>query len=250
MSVVGFDFGNATSVVALAQKGGIDVLLNNEAKRETPSVVFFGENVRSMGSVAASKQNMYPKNTVTQIKRLIGKKFASPEVQQDRKKFPYSIVEGPDGGCLISVQFGGQSTLFAPEQLVAMTLVDLKKIVANNKNIGVTDCVLSVPCYFTEKERHGMLDACKIAGLNCLRLMDDTAAVALAYGIFKSDLPETEPLYVVFVDMGHSSLQVQSNEFVKKGLNSVLGLYCGIEERTIEGFVILLGSRLRWSRFR
>eukprot|EP00210_Caulerpa_lentillifera_P001316 g1266.t1 len=208
MSVVGFDLGNSASVVALAQKRGIDVLLNTEAKRETPSVVFFGDNVRSMGAVAASKQTMYPKNTVTQLKRLIGKKFQSPEVQSDLKKFPFSIVEGPDGDCLITVQFGGQLTVFAPEQLIAMTLVDLKKIVFSNTSIGVTDCVVSVPGYFTEKERHGMLDACRIAGLNCLRLMDDTAAVALAYGIFKSDLPEDNPLYVVFVDMGHSSLQV------------------------------------------
>ena len=211
MSVVGFDLGNAASVVALAQKRGIDVLLNTEAKRETPSVVHFGEEQRSMGSVAASKQTMYPKNTVTQLKRLIGKTFKSPDVQADIRRFPFSVVEAEDGGCLVNVQFCGQLMSFAPEQLVAMMLVHLKQIVTSNTNVGVTDCVLAVPGYFTEKERHALLDATRIAGLNCLRLMDDTAATALAYGIFRSDLSETDPIHVVFVDMGHTSLQVKYN---------------------------------------
>lgn len=209
MSVVGFDLGNAASVVALAQKRGIDVLLNTEAKRETPSAVYFGEEQRCMGAVASSKQTMYPKNTVTQLKRLVGKIFKSPDVQADLQRFPFMVVEGPDGGCLVRVMFCNQWATFAPEQLIAMNLVHLKQIVTNNTNVGVTDCVMSVPGYFTEKERHAMMDAMKIAGLNCLRLMDDTAATALAYGIFRSDLSDADPIHVVFVDMGHTSLQVR-----------------------------------------
>ena len=209
MSVVGFDLGNATSVVALAQKRGIDVLLNTEAKRETPSVVHFGDEQRSMGSVAASKQTMYPKNTVTQLKRLIGKTFQSSDVQNDVARFPFSVTAGPEGGCVVNVEFCQQKMSFVPEQLLAMNLVHLKQIVTNNSGVNVTDCVVSVPGYFTEKERHAMMDACRIAGVNCLRLMDDTAATALSYGIFRSDLPETDPIHVAFVDMGHTALQVR-----------------------------------------
>jgi len=208
MSVVGFDIGNSSSVVALAQKRGIDVLLNHEAKRETPSAVYFGEEQRCMGGVAASKQNMYPRNTVTHLKRLLGKTFSSPDVQADLKRFPFTVLEGQRGGCLVQVNYSNQTTTFTPEQLVAMYLVHLKQLVTKETNVGVTDCVVSVPAYFTERERHAMLDATRIAGVNCLRLMDDTAATALCYGIFKSDLPEENPVYVAFVDMGHTALQV------------------------------------------
>lgn len=244
MSVVGFDFGNAASVVALAQKRGIDVLLNTEAKRETPSVVYFGEEQRCMGSVASSKQNMFPKNTVTQLKRLIGKTFRNPEVQADLQRLPFTVLEAPDGSCLVEVMYCGQKTTFAPEQLIAMALVHLKQIVLSNTNVGVTDCVLSVPGYFTEKERHAMMDAAQIAGLNCLRLMDDMAGVALAYGIFKSDLSETDPSYVVFVDLGHCSLQVNRFERNMK-CDGNLGLHCSVEESGFEDLVVQLGSKCR-----
>ena len=252
MSVVGFDLGNATSVVALAQKRGIDVLLNTEAKRETPSVVYFGDEQRYVGSVAASKQTMYPKNTLTQLKRLLGKMYRSPDVQSDLQRFPFAVSEGPDGGCLVQVQYCNQVATFAPEQIVAMNLVHLKQIVTNNTNIGVTDCVVSVPGYYTEKERHAMLDATRIAGLNCLRMMDDTAAVALAYGIFRSDLPETEPIHVVFVDLGHTSLQVRVGcaEGRWSEMNGLPGLYRRSEERAVKDSVELLGSESGRTRFR
>ncbi|GMH40456.1 hypothetical protein BSKO_08360 [Bryopsis sp. KO-2023] len=208
MSVVGFDLGNAASCVAIARKRGIDVLMNKESKRETPNVVHFGDKMRAMGSVAAGKLSMYPKNTVTQIKRLMGKKFQDPTVQEDLKKFPFSVTEGPDGGCMINVSYCGQTSSFTPEQLTGMTFVDLKGVVTTDQGIPVTDCVVSVPTYATENERSALLDAANIAGLNVLRLMNDTTATALAYGIFKTDLPETEPTYVAFVDVGDTSLQV------------------------------------------
>lgn len=209
MSVVGFDVGNSASCVAVARKRGIDVLMNKESKRETPNVVHFGEKMRALGTVAAGKLSMYPKTTVTQIKRLLGKRFDDPSVQADVARFPFSVTEGPDGGCLVNVTFANQPASFTPEQILAMTFIDLKSIVAEDGGVGVTDCVASVPSYYTEKERCGMRDAANIAGLNVLRLMNDNTATALAYGIFKTDLPEAEPTFVAFVDVGDTSLQVR-----------------------------------------
>lgn len=89
-----------------------------------------------------------------------------------------------------------------------MLLVDLKAI-AHTDGSPVTDCVVSVPSYFTAAQRKALLDATQIAGINCLRLMPETTATALAYGIYKTDLPEKEAANVVFVDVGYSSLQVR-----------------------------------------
>ena len=91
---------------------------------------------------------------------------------------------------------------------MAMLLVDLRTLAEREHGAAVSDCVVSVPVYYTEPERHAMLAAAQIAGLNCLRLLNETTATALAYGIYKTDLPEAETLNVVFVDVGFAATQV------------------------------------------
>lgn len=218
MSVVGFDVGNDASCVALARKRGIDVLMNKESKRETPAVVNFGEKMRFIGTDGSAKFSLSPQNTVHQLKRLIGKKFSDPQLQLDISKLPFSVTEGPDGGCLINVTYCNEPTSLTPEQVFAMLLVDLKKIVETEAGPVSSDCVIAVPTYFTEPERYAILNASTIAGLNCLRLINETTATALAYGIYKTDLPETEAVNVAFVDVGHSATQVSIALLKKSGL--------------------------------
>jgi hypothetical protein len=210
MSVVGFDVGNDASCVALARKRGIDVLMNKESKRETPSCISFGEKMRFLGTDGAAKISMNPKNTVNQLKRLIGKKFKDPQVQTDISKLPFSVTEGPDGGLLVNVMYCNERHSFTPEQLMAMVLVDLKKIAEAEGGIPVVDCCISVPAFYTEAERYAMLAAASTAGLNTLRLINETTATAIAYGIYKTDLPETDPVNVAFVDIGHAATQVRT----------------------------------------
>ena len=126
MSVAGFDIGDQTSCIAVARRRGIDVLLNKESNRETPSVVAFGQKQRQMGTDGVGSLSVNPRNTVTQVKRLLGKPFSSPDVQRDIKKFPFEVVEGPDGKCLVKVDYLGERKAFTPEQLLAMIIVDLK----------------------------------------------------------------------------------------------------------------------------
>lgn len=209
MSVAGFDVGNCTSCVALARKRGVDVLMNAESKRETPALVSYGEKQRFIGVNGAAKLLMNVKNTVSQVKRLLGRKFADPDIQEDIPKMMYAIEEGPDGGCLVNVQFLGERRKLTPEQVMASLLKDLKRIAEEDQGSSVTDCVLSVPVYYGEAERLAMLNSASLAGLQCLRLMNEPTATALAYGIFKNDLPEEEPVDVAFVDVGNSSIQVR-----------------------------------------
>ncbi|KAG6551457.1 hypothetical protein Mapa_006880 [Marchantia paleacea] len=221
MSVVGLDVGNENCIVGVARQRGIDVVLNDESKRETPAMVSFGEKQRFIGTAAAASATMNPKNTLSQIKRLIGRKFQDPEVQGDLHLFPFSVTESTDGGILINVMYLNEPRSFTPTQILAMVLSNLKVIAEKNLGTSVVDCVIGIPVFFTELQRRAYLDAATIAGLHPLRLMHETTATALAYGIYKTDLPDTDPVNVVFVDVGHASMQVCVAAF-KKGQLKVL----------------------------
>ncbi|PSR96115.1 Heat shock 70 protein [Actinidia chinensis var. chinensis] len=221
MSVVGFDLGNESCVVAVARQRGIDVVLNDESKRETPAIVSFGEKQRFLGIAGAASSMMNPKNTISQIKRLIGRQFSDPELQRDLKALPFAITEGPDGYPLINAWYLGEMRTFTPTQLLAMVLSDMKSIAEKNLNTAVVDCCIGIPVYFTDLQRRAVLDAATIAGLHPLRLFHETTATALAYGIYKTDLPENDQLNVAFVDIGHASMQVCIAAF-KKGQLKIL----------------------------
>ncbi|KAL1551499.1 heat shock 70 kDa protein 15-like [Salvia divinorum] len=221
MSVVGFDVGNESGVVAVARQRGIDVVLNDESKRETPAIVCFGEKQRFLGTAGAASSMMNPKNTISQIKRFIGRKFSDPELQKDIKSLPFSVTEGPDGYPLIHAQYLGENRSFTPTQLLGMVLSDLKIIAEKNLNSAVVDCCIGIPVYFTDLQRRAVIDAATIAGLHPLHLIHETTATALAYGIYKTDLPENEPMNVAFIDVGHASMQVCIAAF-KKGQLKIL----------------------------
>uniref|UniRef100_A0A1D1XPC8 Heat shock protein 14 n=1 Tax=Anthurium amnicola TaxID=1678845 RepID=A0A1D1XPC8_9ARAE len=221
MSVVGFDFGNESCVVAVARQRGIDVVLNDESNRETPAIVCFGDKQRFIGTAGAASSMMNPKNSISQIKRLVGLKFSDPELQRDIQTLPFSVTEGPDGFPLIQVRYLGEQRAFTPTQILAMVLSNLKGIAEKNLNAAVVDCCIGIPVYFTDLQRRAVLDAATIAGLHPLRLIHETTATALAYGIYKTDLPENDQLNIAFVDVGHASMQVCIAGF-KKGQLKIL----------------------------
>ncbi|KAI4388184.1 hypothetical protein MLD38_000537 [Melastoma candidum] len=208
MSAVGFDIGNENCVVAIVKQRGIDVLLNDESKRETPAVVCFGEKQRFLGSAGAASATMHPKMTVSQVKKLVGRKFADPEVQTELQRMPFETCEGPDGGILVRVQYAGEVHTFSPVQIMAMLFTHLKDISEKNMDMPVSDCVIGVPSYFTDLQRREYLNAAVIAGLKPLRLLHDCTATALSYGIYKTDITNKSPINVAFVDIGHCDTQV------------------------------------------
>ncbi|XP_047943826.1 heat shock 70 kDa protein 16 isoform X3 [Salvia hispanica] len=207
MSVLGFDIGNENLVIAVAKQRGIDVLLNDESKRENPAVVSFGEKQRFLGSAGAASATMNPKSTVSQVKRLIGLNYSEPSVQDDLRLLPFETSRGPDGGILIHLQYLNERHTFTPVQILAMLLAHLKQIAEKNLEMQISNCVIGIPCYFTALQRRAYLHAAQIAGLSPARLMHDCTAVGLGYGIYK-EFPDRGPANVVFVDVGHSDTQV------------------------------------------
>lgn len=225
MSVVGFDLGNESCIVGVARQRGIDVVLNEESKRETPAIVCFGDKQRFIGTAGAANSTMNPKNSISQIKRLLGRKFADPELQDDIKAFPFRVSEGPDGFPLVHVRYLGEERSFTPTQLLAMVLSNLKTIAEGNLNSAVIDCCIGIPVYFTDLQRRAVIDAATIAGLRPLRLFHETTATALAYGIYKTDLPENDQLNVAFVDVGNASMQVSIVGYKKGQLKMLSHAY-------------------------
>ncbi|XP_050342086.1 97 kDa heat shock protein isoform X4 [Nymphalis io] len=232
MSVIGIDFGNESCYIAVAKAGGIETITNDYSLRGTPSCVAFSPKNRILGVAAKNQMVTNMKNTVFGFKRLLGRKYSDPHVQKELKHFPFKVEQRTDGGIGIRVNYLGEDNVFSPEQITAMLFTKLKDVAATALQTQVNDCVISVPSYFTNAERNALLDAATIAGLNVLRLMNETSATALAYGIYKQDLPapEEKPRNVVFVDFGHSSLQVAACAF-NKGKLRVLATstdpFCG-----------------------
>ncbi|CAD1476099.1 unnamed protein product [Heterotrigona itama] len=223
MSVIGIDFGNESCYVAVARAGGIETIANDYSLRNTPSCVAFSGKNRILGVAAKNQMVTNMKNTIHGFKRLLGRKYNDSQVQRELQMLPFKVTHQPDGNTGIHVQYLGEEHIFSPEQVTAMLFTKLKGISETALQTIVNDCVISVPLYFTQAERQALLDAARIAGLNVLRLFNETTATALCYGIYKQDLPapDAPPRHVVFVDCGYASLQVSICAFHKGKLKMI-----------------------------
>ncbi|KAG7277316.1 hypothetical protein CRUP_005850, partial [Coryphaenoides rupestris] len=217
MSVVGIDVGYQNCYIAVARSGGIETIANDYSDRCTPACVSLASKNRIIGNAAKSQIITNFKNTVHGFKKFHGRAFDDPYVQGEKPKLPYSLHKLANGNTGIKVRYLDEDKVFTVEQITAMLLTKLKETSEAALKKPVVDCVISVPSFFTDAERRSVYDASQIAGLNCLRLINDTTAVALAYGIYKQDLPtaEEKPRNVMFVDLGHSSYQVSIAAFNK-----------------------------------
>uniref|UniRef100_A0A673C5K8 Heat shock protein 4 like n=1 Tax=Sphaeramia orbicularis TaxID=375764 RepID=A0A673C5K8_9TELE len=244
MSVVGIDVGFQNCYIAVARSGGIETIANEYSDRCTPACVSLASKNRMIGNAAKSQVITNFKNTVHGFKKFHGRAFDDPFVQTEKPKLPYSLHKLANGNTGIKVRYLDEDKVFTAEQITGMLLTKLKETAESALKKPVVDCVISVPSFFTDAERRSVFDATQIAGLNCLRLINDTTAVALAYGIYKQDLPtpEEKPRNVVFVDMGHSSFQVSITAFNKgklKVLATAFDPYLGgrnFDEALVEYF--------------
>lgn len=219
MSVIGVDFGNVDCVIGQAKRGGIDIILNENSNRKNPNMVCVQGKQRFIGEAAISVARMHFKNTATDIKRLIGRKFRHPEVQREIAQLAYECVELANGDVGVVLDYNDERVTFSCEQIVAMVLNKMQTIAAAaNEGVAPAYAVLSCPGFYTDVQRRALLNAAQIAGVNCLRLLNEHTAVALAYGIYKSArnlFHETEPQYVMFIDLGHASYTVSVVAFVQ-----------------------------------
>ena len=181
------------------------------------TVVSFSDKQRELGEAGRQKAVTAFKSTVHSFKHLIGRQFDDADVQAILARGHYRPKKMADGTVGFTCTHLSEDKEFSVVQITAMLLGQLRRAAENELGNKVGDCVVGVPVSFNDTQRHALVAACKIAGLNCLKVFNETAAVALAYGIYKQDLPVDgeKPRRVIFCDLGHSQFQLSACSLVK-----------------------------------
>jgi len=180
--IIGIDLGTTNSCVAVLEGGSPKVIANSEGARTTPSIVAFNDQgERLVGQIAKNQAITNPDRTVFAVKRLIGNKFESKEVQKAKAILPYSIVSADNGDAWVAIR----DKKYSSQEVSAFILQKMKKSAEDYLGEPVTDAVITVPAYFNDAQRQATKDAGRIAGLNVQRIINEPTAAALAYGLDK-----------------------------------------------------------------
>ena len=215
--VIGIDLGTTNSCVAILEGGVTQIVPNKEGGRTTPSVVAFTEKgERLIGQIAKRQAITNSANTIYAVKRLMGRKFSSPEVQRARQVCSYEITDAPNGDCRVRVR--GRD--YSPPEVSAILLQRLKLAAEEFLGDELTEAIVTVPAYFDDIQRQATKDAGKIAGLNVQRIINEPTAAALAYGLGKRDSEK-----VAVYDLGGGTFDVSIMEMCN-GVFEVLST-CG-----------------------
>ena len=198
--IIGIDLGTTNSCVAVLEGDKARVIENAEGARTTPSIVAYNEDGEILVGQPAKRQAVTnPFNTLFAVKRLIGRKFSDKAVQDDLKLFPFKVVDDGNDRPQVEVTIKGEKKRFYPEEIGAMILGYLKEQAEAYLGHPVKDAVITVPAYFGDSQRQATKDAATIAGLNCLRIINEPTAAALAYGIDNKSNKEQK---VLIFDVG------------------------------------------------
>ncbi len=180
--VIGIDLGTTNSCVAIMSGGDPVVIANAEGSRTTPSVVAITDKgERLVGQIAKRQAITNPENTIFSVKRLMGRKFRSREVQDALKRLPYKVVEADNGDAHVELR----GKRYSPPEVSAMILQKMRQTAEDYLGEKVTEAVVTVPAYFDDSQRQATKDAGQIAGLNVLRIINEPTAASLAYGLDK-----------------------------------------------------------------
>jgi heat shock protein 1/8 len=202
---IGIDLGTTYSCVGVWKNDGVEIIANDQGNRTTPSYVGFTDTERLIGDAAKNQVARNPENTVFDAKRLIGRKFNDPIVQNDMKLWPFKVVAGPNDKPMIEVQYMGEAKRFHPEEISAMVLVKMKETAEAFLGQKVTEAVITVPAYFNDSQRQATKDAGSISGMNVLRIINEPTAAAIAYGLDKKGQGEKN---ILIYDLGGGTFDV------------------------------------------
>jgi heat shock protein 4 len=235
MPVLGIDFGSKACVIAIAKRGGVSCILNENSKRKTASLVTFNDKQRFFGVQAEPLARSQYKNTVQYIQRVVGLKWSDPYCQEELNYMANKDrwCEDPETGeCACKLTLNGETKIYSATKITAMLLGSMMSTAEKGGAKGRADVVVTIPGWFTDAQRRAMLDACKIANINVLKLVNESTSTALNYGIWKSAKGEftDKPVHVMFVDLGESSFTATVVAFVKgrlKVLASQFDKSCG-----------------------
>jgi molecular chaperone DnaK len=205
--VIGIDLGTTNSCVAVMEGGAPQVIPNQEGARTTPSIVgFTAKGERLVGQIAKRQALTNPKNTVFAVKRLIGRKYSSTEVEQARRFLPYALAEAPNGDVHIQIE----DKIYSPPEISSFVLQKLKAAAEDYLGEPVEEAIITVPAYFNDPQRQATKDAGLVAGLKVSRNINEPTAAALAYG-----LKNARGQFVAVYDLGGGTFDISILEMAE-----------------------------------
>jgi molecular chaperone DnaK len=205
--LIGIDLGTTNSCVAVMEGGAAQVIPNQEGARTTPSIVgFTAKGERLVGQIAKRQALTNPRNTVFAVKRLIGRKFNSAEVEQARRFMPYALTEAPNGDVHVQIE----DKVYSPPEISAFVLQKLKAAAEDYLGEPVEEAIITVPAYFNDPQRQATKDAGLIAGLKISRIINEPTAAALAYG-----LKNAKGQFVAVYDLGGGTFDISILEMAE-----------------------------------
>ncbi len=223
--IIGIDLGTTNCCVAVLEGGTVQIVPNKEGGRTTPSVVgFTDKGERLVGQIAKRQAVTNAANTVYAVKRLIGRKFDSPEAQRMSETAPFEIVDSQNGDARICVQ----GHIYSPPELSGIVLQRLKAAAEDFLGEAVADAIITVPAYFDDTQRQATKDAGKVAGLKVERIINEPTAAALAYGLGKSEAEK-----IAVYDLGGGTFDIsilEMNNGVFEVLSTSGNTYLGGED--------------------
>ena len=211
--IIGIDLGTTNSCVSVMEGGEPVVIANDEGRRTTPSVVAFLKNgERKVGDPAKRQAITNPENTISSVKRFMGRRFN--EITEEKSHWSYKIVQGEND--TVRVDIDGR--MYTPQEISAMVLQKMKKTAEDYLGTEVTDAVITVPAYFNDAQRQATKEAGEIAGLNVRRIVNEPTAAALAYGLDKKNVEQKIAVFdlgggtfdISVLDLGDGVFEVKS----------------------------------------
>ena len=199
MVAISCDLGTVFTAIGVWKNSRVEIIPNDQGNRITPSYVAFTDTERLVGDAAKNQSSMNPKNTIYDVKRMIGKKFSDPIVQQNMKLWSYDVVDDGHDKPQVKVMYQGTEKCFYPEEISAMVLSKMKEVAESYLGEEVKDIVITVPAYFNDSARQSTKDAGAIAGLNVIRVINEPTAAAIAYGL---DNKSSEEKNILIFDVG------------------------------------------------
>ncbi|CAK4863945.1 unnamed protein product [Aphanomyces euteiches] len=236
---VGIYLGTMFSSVGVWENDQVTIIANDQGFHTTPSFVAFTDSEYLVGDVAKSQLATNPVNTIFDVKRLIGRKFSDPVVQEGIKHWLFKVLPDADDNPQIVVDFKGETKTFTPEDIASIILAEMKAMAEASLGSEVKNAVMAVPAYFDDSQRRAIKSAGALAGLNILRVISEPTAACIAYGL---DMKPGDR-YVLVFDLGGGTLDV-SMIWIEEGIYEVMAtggdLHLGgdaIDDRLVDHFV-------------